>query len=212
MAGTSTFYTSGTTTTTVEVRQTRLGEAKPHGFGLRRRLAHRKTSRETSLFLEQLRQSFSLKHSTVLTTQQPLRFLGKRICRHPNGDITISLESSIWKGLTTTCSSRWTSTTTSILFQHHLCGDLQHIKTHHLVQIDITSTAKLLGCSSGHHWYVQTSNSQPRITHNILHHHQSGIGVTSRYITFTLKFLDYLDLGTLTTTSTSHPVAHQHLL
>ena len=32
------------------------------------------TSKETSLFLEQLRQSFSLKHSTVLTTQHPLRF------------------------------------------------------------------------------------------------------------------------------------------
>ena len=42
MAGTSTFYTSGTTTTTVEVRQVRLGEAKPHGFGIRRRLAHRR--------------------------------------------------------------------------------------------------------------------------------------------------------------------------
>ena len=54
------------------------------------------TSRETSLFLEQLRQSFSLKHSTVLTTQQPLRFLGKRICRHPHGDITISLERSYY--------------------------------------------------------------------------------------------------------------------
>ena len=54
------------------------------------------TSRETSLLLEQLRQSFSLKHSTVLTTQQPLRFLGKRICRHSNGDITISLERSYY--------------------------------------------------------------------------------------------------------------------
>ena len=54
------------------------------------------TSRETSLFLEQLRQSFSLKHSTGLTTQQPLRFLGKRICRYPNGDITISLERSYY--------------------------------------------------------------------------------------------------------------------
>ena len=58
-------------------------------------------SRETSLLLEQLRQSFSLKHSTVLTTQQPLRFLGRRICRHPNGDITngditISLERSCY--------------------------------------------------------------------------------------------------------------------
>ena len=40
VAGTSTFDTSGTTTTTVEVRKMRLGEAKPHGFGLRRQLAH----------------------------------------------------------------------------------------------------------------------------------------------------------------------------
>ena len=54
------------------------------------------TSRETSLFLEQLRQPLSLKHSTVLTTQQPLRFLGKRICRHPNGDITVSLGRSYY--------------------------------------------------------------------------------------------------------------------
>ena len=57
------------------------------------------TSSETSLFLEQLRQSLSLKHSTVLTRQQPLRFLGnfqKRICKHPNGDITVSLERSYY--------------------------------------------------------------------------------------------------------------------
>ena len=52
------------------------------------------TSRDTTLFLEQLRQSFSLKHSTALTSQQPLRFWGKRISRHPNGDITVSLERS----------------------------------------------------------------------------------------------------------------------
>ena len=41
------------------------------------------------MFLEQLRQAFSLK-------QQPLRLLGKRICRHPDGDITISLERSYY--------------------------------------------------------------------------------------------------------------------
>ena len=68
---------------------------------------------------------------------------------------------SVWKGPTTTaCSSTWTSTTTSIQHRHHLCGDLQHNKIHHWIQIDITSTAKSLACSSGHHWYVQTSNSQ----------------------------------------------------
>ena len=39
---TSTFYTSRTTTTTTEGRQVRMGEAKPHGFGLRRGLAHRR--------------------------------------------------------------------------------------------------------------------------------------------------------------------------
>ena len=37
-----------------------------------------------------------MKHSTVLTSQQPLRFSGKRICRHPNGDITVSLERSYY--------------------------------------------------------------------------------------------------------------------
>ena len=42
VAGTSTFYTLRTTATTTEVRQVRLGEAKPHGLGLRRRLAHRR--------------------------------------------------------------------------------------------------------------------------------------------------------------------------
>ena len=68
MARTSTFYTSGATTTTIEVRQMRLGEAKPHGFGLRRRLAHRRNIKGDIIVLEQLRQSFSLKHSTVLTT------------------------------------------------------------------------------------------------------------------------------------------------
>ena len=54
------------------------------------------TSRDTTSFLSQLRQSFSLKHSTVLTSQQPLCSLGKCICRHPNGDITISLERSYY--------------------------------------------------------------------------------------------------------------------
>ena len=63
--------------------------------------------------------------------------------------------------------------------QHHLCGDLQHNKIHHWIQIDITSTAKLLECSSGHHWYVQTSSSQQKTTPSILQHHQNGIGVTS---------------------------------
>ena len=51
-------------------------------------------SRDTTVFPEQLRQSSSLKHSTVLTCQQPLRFLGKSICRHPSGDIMVSLERS----------------------------------------------------------------------------------------------------------------------
>ena len=37
-----TLYTSRTTTTPTEGRQVRVGEAKPHGFGPRRRLAHRR--------------------------------------------------------------------------------------------------------------------------------------------------------------------------
>ena len=48
------------------------------------------------MFVEQLVQSLSLKHPTVLTSQQPLRVLGKRVCRHPNGDITVSLERSYY--------------------------------------------------------------------------------------------------------------------
>ena len=54
------------------------------------------TSRDTTSFLAQFRQSFSLKHSTVLTSQQPLRFLGNRICRHPDGDIAVSLDKSYY--------------------------------------------------------------------------------------------------------------------
>ena len=54
------------------------------------------TSRDTALFLEHLGQHVSLKNATVLTSQQPLCFLGKRICRHPNGDVTISLERSYY--------------------------------------------------------------------------------------------------------------------
>ena len=71
VAGTSTFYTSRTTTTTVEVRQARLDEAKPHGFGLHRRLIKR------NIIVSGATSTISLKHSTVLTTQQPLRLLGK---------------------------------------------------------------------------------------------------------------------------------------
>ena len=54
------------------------------------------TSRKHHCFWSNFDKSFSLKHSTVLTTQQQLRFLGKRICRHPNGDIAISLERSYY--------------------------------------------------------------------------------------------------------------------
>ena len=52
------------------------------------------TSRESSLFLEQLRQSCSLKHSTVLTTQQRKTHL------HLQTSKWTSL--SVWKGPTTT--------------------------------------------------------------------------------------------------------------
>ena len=58
-----------------------------------------RTSRDTTSFLEQLRQSLSLKHSTTLISQQPLRFLGKHISRNPNGDITVSLERSCYYSL-----------------------------------------------------------------------------------------------------------------
>ena len=122
----------------------RVGEAKPHGSGA------------TS--------TISLKHSTVLTTQQPLRFLGKRICRHPNGDITISLERSYYynmlKQMDLDADNINPVSAPSLV-------DLQHNKIHHLIQIDITFTAKLLECSSGHHWYIQTSNSQQKITLDI---------------------------------------------
>ena len=78
----------------------RMGEAKPHGFGLYRRLAHRRNIKgdiilsgatSTIVQLETLYSPY-----IRLTTQQPLRFLGKCICRHPNGDITISLERSYY--------------------------------------------------------------------------------------------------------------------
>ena len=45
--------------------------------------------------------------------------------------------------------------------------------------LDITSTAKLLECSSGHHRYVQTSSLQQRITLDIFQLQQSGSGHTS---------------------------------
>ena len=50
---------------------------------------------------------------------------------------------------------------------------------HNWIQIDITSTAKSLECSSGHHWYVQTFSLQQKITLDILQLQQSGIGLTS---------------------------------
>ena len=66
------------------------------------------TSRETSISVSgatsTIVQLETLYTVTVLTTtQQPLRFLGKRICRHPNGDITISLERSYYYTVTTAC-------------------------------------------------------------------------------------------------------------
>ena len=107
------------------------------------RLAHRRNIKfsETSLFLEQLRQSFSLKHSTVLTTQQPLRFLGKRICRHPNGDITINLERSYYYSKAHGPRDNINPTSTPSLRRPPVQQDtpLDHL----------TSTA-LLECSSGH--------------------------------------------------------------
>ena len=65
---------------------------------------------------------------------------------------------------------------------------------HNWIQIDITSTAKSLACSSGHPWYVQTSSSQQKIKLDILQHQRNGTGLTSNihsYIKGTLhdKFL-----------------------
>ena len=57
------------------------------------------TTRDVTSFLAQLQESVSLKHSTHNTTQQLLPLLGKCICRHPNGDITISLERSCYYGV-----------------------------------------------------------------------------------------------------------------
>ena len=91
--------------------------------------------------------------------------------------------------------------TTSIQHRHHLCGDLQHNKMHKWIQIDITSTAKSLACSSRHRWYVQTSSSQQKSTPDILQHHRNGTGVTSNirsgtsrehFITSSSSHLDYL--------------------
>ena len=72
MARTSTCHTSRHAATSIEVRQVRLGEGEHHSVCIRRRLAHRR----------------NIKRS--------LRFLGKSICRHPNGDITVSLERSYY--------------------------------------------------------------------------------------------------------------------
>ena len=72
---------------------------------------------------------------------------------------------------------------------------------HNLIQTDITSTAKSLACSSGHHWYVQTYNSQQRITLDILQLQRNGTGLisnirftTSRkhFITSSSSHFDYL--------------------
>ena len=54
--------------------------------------------------------------------------------------------------------------TTAIQHLHHLCSDLQYYKIHNWIQINITSSAKLLECSSGHLKYVQTFSLQQEST------------------------------------------------
>ena len=143
------------------------------------------TSRDTTSCLEQLRQSFSLKHSTVLTSsQQPLRFLS---CESTSADIRMTSRSVLRDPTTTACSRTWTSTTIAILHQHHACSDLQHNKIHIWILTDITSTAKLLACSSGQHRYVLTPSLKQKTTFDILHHLQNGIGNISSTLSGTSR-------------------------
>ena len=175
------------------------------------------TSRETSLFLEQLRQSFSLKHSTVLTTQQPLRFLGKRICRHPNGDITISLERSYYYNMlkqmdldadninpvsapslrrppvqqdTPLDADRhhiYRKVVGMLIWASLVCPDLQFSAKDH------TSTSYIT---------IRVGLESPQAYTSI---HQRDHALQVPHLTSTTS-------RTFTTTSTSHPVAHQHVL
>ena len=102
-------------------------------------------SRDATSFLERLRQSFSLKHSTVLTSQQLFASW-----ESASVDIPMVTSRSVLNDHTTTaCSRAWTSMTTTILHLRLPGGDLQYNKTDIWIQIDITSTAKRLACSSG---------------------------------------------------------------
>ena len=83
--------------------------------------------------------------------------------------------------ITTACSRTWTSTTTAILYEHLLCRDLQYNKMHIWIQTNITSTARLSVCSSGLHKDVQTSNSQRKITLDILQLRWTGLATSEAY-------------------------------
>ena len=164
------------------------------------------TSRDTPLFLEQLRQS------SASNTLQFLHLNNLFTSRESaSAVIHTATSQSVWKGLTTTAHWRtWTSTTTAILHQHDLCGDLQHNKIHSWILIDITSSAKLLVCSSGHPRYVQTFSLQRRTTLDICHLRQSGIG----HIWSIPSGSDRYIKGTMHKSSSSHldhlKVTHYH--
>ena len=172
----------------------------------------------TDLFgrLEQLRQSFSLKHSTVLTTQQPRRFLGKHICRHPNGDITVSLEEVLLLQHAQAHGPRRqhqsnidaifaeTSSTTGYITGSRSTSHLPQSRWH--AYLGITGTSRPPIPSKGSHQTSCITVGMGLVTSETYTPvHQGDTSLQVPHFTSTTS-------RTLPTTSTTHPVAHQYLL
>ena len=108
----------------------RLGEEEHHSVGIHRRLAHRRNIKRYHIrFWSNFDNHFSLKHSTVLTSQQPLRFLGKQHLQTSKWEtsqsvwilIDITSTARCWRGhLDISSTFRPRQTTASVI--SHYCN------------------------------------------------------------------------------------------
>ena len=149
--------------------------------------------------------------------QQPLRFLEKtRICRHPNGDITVSLERSYYYSMLKHMDLDDNSNPTST-------PSLRRPPVQQDVQLDPDRTSHL-SQSCGHAHLGIIGMSRPPVhskrSYSIscstycmgLDSPRAYTQVHQGHTSLQVPHLTSSTSRTFTTTSTTHPVAHQRLL
>ena len=161
-------------------------------------------------FIKQLSNIFDLKHVSILSTTQPLIFLGKKLVKHNDNSISISSPRST----TTSCFNPLASTAnTATAFQQHCQNDLLWIQHHlwqknNIINIDLQwgiESVRVLGRVGQLLWLslvqdLDLQHMQQETSANILLHQHSLtfnnsniVFVTSRALS-TINFICVLNL------------------